>query len=90
MDCNCSYAYFSSYNSVFQRKMQLLLRKVRAQIANMNSFVQRQVTGMKIVQLFTRVIEADKFQIIITNTKKSGLKPFFTTPSLSLLISFHR
>jgi hypothetical protein len=35
------YAYFSSYHSGFQRKMQVALRKF-VQIANMNSFVQEQ------------------------------------------------
>jgi hypothetical protein len=33
--------------------MQVAFEEVRAQIANMNSFVQERVTGMKIVQLFT-------------------------------------
>jgi ABC-type multidrug transport system fused ATPase/permease subunit len=67
---------------VFQRKMQVAFEEVRAQIANMNSFVQERVTGMKIVQPLEK-IEADKFQILMTNTKKHGLKPFLQLHLLS-------
>jgi ABC-type multidrug transport system fused ATPase/permease subunit len=64
--------------------MQVAFEEVRAQIANMNSFVQERVTGMKIVQLFTReIIEADKFKEINDKHKRHGLKPFCTTPSSS-------
>ncbi|GEP52433.1 xenobiotic ABC transporter ATP-binding protein [Flavobacterium noncentrifugens] len=50
---------------VFQKKMQLAFEEVRTQVANMNTFVQERVTGMKIVQLFNREdIEADKFSVI--------------------------
>jgi ABC-type multidrug transport system fused ATPase/permease subunit len=60
---------------VFQRKMQVAFEDVRAQIANMNSFVQERVTGMKIVQLFTReIIEADKFKEINDKHKKAWIR----------------
>lgn len=60
---------------IFQRKMQVAFEEVRTQIANMNSFVQERVTGMKIVQLFTReVIEADKFREINNKHKKAWIK----------------
>lgn len=60
---------------VFQRKMQVAFEEVRTQIANMNSFVQERVTGMKIVQLFTReIIEADKFKDINDKHKKAWIK----------------
>jgi len=50
---------------VFQKKMQLAFEEVRTQVANMNTFVQERVTGMKIVQLFNREdIEAEKFSVI--------------------------
>lgn len=50
---------------IFQRKMQLAFEEVRTQVAAINTFVQERVTGMKIVQLFTReAIEADKFSEI--------------------------
>jgi ATP-binding cassette subfamily B multidrug efflux pump len=39
---------------IFQRKMQVAFEEVRTQVANLNTFVQERVTGMKIVQLFNR------------------------------------
>ncbi len=39
---------------VFQKKMKLAFEEVRTQVANLNTFVQERITGMKIVQLFTR------------------------------------
>ncbi len=60
---------------IFQRKMQVAFEEVRTQIANMNSFVQERVTGMKIVQLFHREsIEAEKFKIINDKHKKAWIK----------------
>lgn len=60
---------------IFQRKMQVAFEEVRTQIANMNSFVQERVTGMKIVQLFNREeIEAEKFKTINDKHKKAWIK----------------
>ncbi|PWA07392.1 ABC transporter ATP-binding protein [Flavobacterium psychrotolerans] len=60
---------------IFQRKMQLAFEEVRTQIANMNTFVQERVTGMKIVQLFNReAIEADKFSQINDKHNKAWIK----------------
>lgn len=39
---------------LFQRKMKLAFEIVRTQVANLNSFVQERISGMKIVQLFNR------------------------------------
>ncbi|PKD19121.1 antibiotic ABC transporter ATP-binding protein [Salegentibacter salinarum] len=39
---------------VFQKKMKVAFEEVRTQVANLNTFVQERITGMKIVQLFTR------------------------------------
>lgn len=39
---------------VFQRKMKWAFEEVRNQVANLNSFVQEHITGMKIVQIFGR------------------------------------
>ncbi|SFN41021.1 ABC transporter ATP-binding protein [Salegentibacter flavus] len=39
---------------VFQRKMKVAFEEVRTEVANLNTFVQERITGMKIVQLFTR------------------------------------
>lgn len=50
---------------IFQRKMQVAFEEVRTQVAAINTFVQERVTGMKIVQLFTREeVEAQKFSDI--------------------------
>ena len=50
---------------IFQKKMQVAFEEVRTQVANMNTFVQERVTGMKIVQHFNREeIEYQKFKEI--------------------------
>jgi ABC-type multidrug transport system fused ATPase/permease subunit len=60
---------------IFQKKMQIAFEEVRTQIANMNSFVQERVTGMKIVQLFHREdIEAEKFRVINEKHNKAWIK----------------
>ena len=60
---------------IFQRKMQVAFEEVRTQIANMNTFVQERVTGMKIVQLFNREdIEAEKFSEINQKHNKAWIK----------------
>ena len=53
------------FTRIFQKKMQVAFEEVRNQIANLNTFVQERVTGMKIVQLFNREdIELEKFKEI--------------------------
>lgn len=60
---------------IFQRKMQVAFEEVRNQVANMNTFVQERVTGMKIVQLFNReVIEYEKFKDINQKHNKAWIK----------------
>ena len=60
---------------VFQKKMQGAFEEVRNQIANMNAFVQERVTGMKIVQLFTREdIELEKFKEINNKHRVAWVK----------------
>lgn len=60
---------------IFQRKMQIGFEEVRTQIANMNTFVQERVTGMKIVQLFNREeVEAQKFSEINAKHNKAWIK----------------
>ena len=50
---------------IFQKKMKGAFEEVRAQVANLNTFVQERVTGMRIVQLFNREdIEYEKFKQI--------------------------
>ncbi|MFV8373618.1 ABC transporter ATP-binding protein [Flavobacterium sp. LB2P74] len=63
------------FTRIFQKKMQVAFEEVRTQIANMNSFVQERVTGMKIVQLFNREdIESEKFKSINDKHKKAWIK----------------
>ena len=60
---------------VFQKAMKVAFNEVRAQVANLNSFVQERITGMKIVQLFTREkIESDKFREINEKHQNAWLK----------------
>jgi len=60
---------------IFQRKMQVAFEEVRNQVANLNTFVQERVTGMKIVQLFTReAIEYEKFKDINNKHNKAWIK----------------
>ncbi|MDD5149182.1 MAG: ABC transporter ATP-binding protein [Flavobacterium sp.] len=63
------------FTRIFQRKMQVAFEEVRTQIANMNSFVQERVTGMKIVQLFNREdVEFEKFKSINEKHKTAWIK----------------
>ncbi len=60
---------------VFQKKMKTAFEEVRAQVSNLNSFVQERITGMKIVQLFTREeIEHASFKEINNKHKKAWVK----------------
>jgi ATP-binding cassette, subfamily B, multidrug efflux pump len=60
---------------IFQRKMQVAFEEVRNQVANLNTFVQERVTGMKIVQLFNReAIEYEKFKEINQKHNKAWIK----------------
>jgi subfamily B ATP-binding cassette protein MsbA len=60
---------------VFQRAMKVAFEEVRAQIANLNSFVQERITGMKIVQIFTREkTEYKEFKEINEKHKKAWIK----------------
>ncbi len=60
---------------LFQQAMKVAFIEVRAQVSNLNSFVQERLTGMKIVQLFTREqIESDKFREINEKHKNAWLK----------------
>lgn len=60
---------------VFQKKMKLAFEEVRTQVANLNTFVQERITGMKIVQLFTREkTEYASFQEINDKHRKAWVK----------------
>ncbi len=60
---------------LFQKAMKKAFIDVRAQVSNLNSFVQERITGMKIVQLFTREkIESRKFREINKKHQDAWLK----------------
>jgi len=60
---------------VFQIAIKATFQEVRTQVANLNGFVQERVTGMKIVQLFSREkIEYDNFMKINDKHKKAHVK----------------
>jgi subfamily B ATP-binding cassette protein MsbA len=60
---------------IFQRYMKRAFEEVRTEVSNLNSFVQERVTGMKILQLFTREdTEFKKFKAINERHKKGWLK----------------
>ena len=60
---------------IFQIKIKSAFQDVRNQVANLNSFVQERISGMKIVQLFTREkIEYDKFMEINEKHKKAHIR----------------
>lgn len=60
---------------IFQIKMKGAFQEVRTQVANLNTFVQERLTGMKIVQLFNREdIEYEKFKEINAKHNKAWLK----------------
>jgi len=60
---------------IFQKYMKKAFEEVRTEVSNLNSFVQERVTGMKILQLFTREdIEYTNFKKINNRHKKGWLK----------------
>ncbi|MFV8226782.1 ABC transporter ATP-binding protein [Christiangramia aquimixticola] len=60
---------------VFQKKMKVAFEEVRTQVANLNTFVQERITGMKIVQLFTREkTEYENFKEINDKHRKAWVK----------------
>ncbi|TQI71632.1 ATP-binding cassette, subfamily B, MsbA [Gramella sp. Hel_I_59] len=60
---------------VFQKKMKLAFEEVRTQVADLNTFVQERITGMKIVQLFTREkTEYENFKKINDKHRKAWVK----------------
>ena len=60
---------------LFQMSMKKAFEEVRIQVANLNSFVQERISGIKIVQLFSREkIEYDNFVSINKKHKKAWLK----------------
>ena len=61
--------------NIFNKKMKVAFNEVRNEVANLNTFIQERLTGMKIVQLFNREqIELEKFKAINHKHNKAWLK----------------
>ncbi|MBT8258833.1 MAG: ABC transporter ATP-binding protein/permease [Bacteroidia bacterium] len=73
MICTLPIVVFAT--KIFQKFMKRAFEEVRTEVARLNSFVQERVTGMKILQLFTRErIEYRNFRAINERHKKAWLK----------------
>ncbi len=60
---------------VFQKAMKSAFEQVRNQVANLNTFVQERITGMKIVQIFVQEkTEYDTFVAINKEHRKAWIK----------------
>ena len=60
---------------VFQKSMKVAFEKVRREVANLNSFVQERISGIKIVQIFNREqLEINNFNEINIKHRDSWLR----------------
>ena len=60
---------------LFQKYMKVTFEEVRNEVSNLNSYVQERITGMKILQLFTREhVDYKNFTVINERHKKAWLK----------------
>ena len=60
---------------LFQKSMKIAFEEVRKEVANLNSFVQERISGIKIVQIFHREsLEYETFVGINNKHKKAWLK----------------
>ena len=60
---------------IFQKAMKSAFQDVRAEVANLNTFVQERITGMRIIQLFSREkLEYEKFKDINDKHKKAWIR----------------
>ena len=61
--------------NIFKRAIKNSFQEVRKQVSTLNSFVQEHITGMNVVQIFSREnVEAKKFQKINLAHKKAHIK----------------
>ncbi|MFL2632593.1 MAG: ABC transporter ATP-binding protein [Candidatus Marivariicella sp.] len=60
---------------LFQKSMKIAFEEVRKEVANLNSFVQERISGIKIVQIFNReLLDHDLFRKINLKHKNAWLK----------------
>ena len=79
---------------LFQRAMKVAFNEVRNEVANLNSFVQERLSGIKEIQIFNRQkIESENFKKINERHKKAWLKTvwynsiFFPIAEISISVS---
>ena len=61
--------------NIFKRAIKSSFQEVRKQVSHLNSFVQEHITGMNVVQIFSREnVEAKKFNKINQKHKKAHIK----------------
>ena len=79
---------------LFQRAMKVAFNEVRNEVANLNSFVQERLSGIKEIQIFNRQkIESENFKKINERHKNAWLKTvwynsiFFPIAEISISIS---
>lgn len=64
--------------NIFRKKMREAFRETRAQVARLNAFLNEHVTGMKIVQAFSREAEEMKrFKQVNDDNRKAQIKTVF-------------
>ena len=61
--------------SIFKKVIKKAFQEVRTQVANLNSFVQERVTGMKIIQIFNReAVESAQFEVMNKKHKEAHIR----------------
>ena len=60
---------------IFKKVIKKAFQEVRTQVANLNSFVQERVTGMKIIQIFNReAAESAQFEVMNKKHKEAHIR----------------
>jgi ATP-binding cassette subfamily B multidrug efflux pump len=64
--------------TLFRKKVRDIYREIRIRLARLNAFVQEHVTGMTVIQLFTREKETfNKFSDINAELREANLKSIY-------------
>ncbi len=64
--------------ALFRRKVREIYREIRLRLARLNAFMQEHITGMTVIQLFTREKEVhDRFTVINTDLREANLKSIY-------------